>query len=99
MTRFAVALAMSAAMITAPAFAETQFRSAAPQTFTSQELQAYGLDQAATDRAVALQDQGYEVRVLSEQEVAQYQAGITDNQWVLLGILAGVIVIAVAVAD
>jgi Flp pilus assembly protein TadB len=99
MTRFAVALAMSAALITAPAFAETQFRSAAPQTFTAQDLQAYGLDQAATDRAVALQEQGYEIRVLSEEEAAQYQAGITDNQWIWLGILAGVIVIAVAVAD
>jgi Flp pilus assembly protein TadB len=99
MNRFAVALAMSAALITAPAFAETQFRSATPQTFTAQELRAYGLDQAASDRAVALQEQGYEVRVLSEEEAAQYQAGITDNQWLLLGILAGVIVIAVVVAD
>ena len=99
MTRLAVALAMSAALITAPAFAETQYRTAAPQTFTSEELQSYGLDQDATDRAVALQQQGYEIRVLSEEEAAQYQAGVTDNQWIWLGILAGVIIIAVAVAD
>lgn len=97
MTRFAAALAMSAALITAPAFAETQFRAPEAQTFSSQELQSYGLDAAASDRAVALQEQGYEIRVLSEEEAAQYQAGITDNQWLLLGILAGVIIIAVAV--
>jgi hypothetical protein len=48
---------------------------------------------------MTLQDQGYEIRVLSEDEAAQYQAGITDSQWIWLGILAGVIVIAVAVAD
>lgn len=93
-------VAVAFALITAPAYAETaQFRSAAPQTFTSQELQSYGLSSEASNRAVALQEQGYEVRVLSEDEAAQYQAGITDNQWLLLGILAGVIVIAVAVAD
>lgn len=85
-----------------PAYAEqpaAQFRTATPQTFTSQELQQYGLDAQASDRAVALQQQGYEVKVLSKDEAAKYQAGITDNQWLLLGILAGVVVIAVAVAD
>jgi hypothetical protein len=93
-------VAVAFALITAPAYAETaQFRSAAPQSFTSQELQSYGLSSEASNRAVALQEQGYEVRVLSEDEASQYQAGITDNQWLLLGILAGVIVIAVAVAD
>ncbi len=91
------ALGQLAAM---PAYAEqpaAQFRTAAPQTFTSQDLQQYGLDVAASDRAVALQQQGYEVKVLSKEEAAKYQAGVTDNQWLLLGILAGVIVIAVAV--
>lgn len=93
-------VAVSFALITAPAYAETaQFRSAAPQSFTSQELQSYGLDANATARAEALQSQGYEIRVLSREEAEQYQAGITDNQWLLIGILAAVVVIAVAVAD
>ena len=98
-SRFIGAAALAFALATAPAYAETQFRSAAPQTFSAQELQSYGLSAEASNRAVALQDQGYEVRVLSQEEASQYQAGITDNQWLLLGILAGVIVIAVAVAD
>jgi hypothetical protein len=46
-----------------------------------------------------LQAQGYEIRVLSAEEAQQYQAGITDNQWIWIGILVGVIVIAVAVSD
>lgn len=98
--RIAAAVAVSFALASVtPAFAEGSFRTAAPQNFSAQELQDYGLDADATQRAVDLQNQGYEIRVLSEEEAAQYQAGITDNQWLLLGILAGVIVIAVAVAD
>lgn len=99
-SRFVTALALSAALVAAtvtPSFA--QFRTAEPQTFTATELQAYGLDAQASERAVALQDQGYEIRVLSQEEAQAYQAGITDNQWLLLGILAGVIVIAVVVSD
>jgi Flp pilus assembly protein TadB len=101
----AAALALCLALaptFAAPALAEeaaAQFRSPAPQKFSAQELQRYGLDARAAQRAVELQRQGYEVRVLSEEEAKQYQAGITDNQWILLGILAGVIVIAVAVSD
>lgn len=98
--RFIGAAALAFALATAPAYAEqAQFRSAAPQTFTSQDLQSYGLSADASARAVDLQNQGYEVRVLSEEEAQDYQAGITDNQWLLLGILAGVVIIAVAVAD
>lgn len=100
-SRFVTALALSFALtsIAAPAFAETQFRTAAPQTFSSADLQTYGLDANATERALALQNQGYEIKVLTPEEAQQYQAGITDNQWIWLGILAGVIIIAVAVAD
>ncbi|MEJ0058237.1 MAG: hypothetical protein WDM79_00955 [Terricaulis sp.] len=91
----------SANIAALPAYAEpaAQFRTAAPQTFSSEDLQRYGLDAEASARAVALQEQGYEVKVLTTEEAQQYQAGITDNQWLLLGILAGVIVIAVAVSD
>lgn len=98
----AVALAFAFTQIAAaPAFAEqaAQFRTAPPQAFSSEDLQQYGLNADASDRAMALQDQGYEIRVLSREEAAQYQAGITDNQWLLIGILAAVVVIAVAVAD
>lgn len=86
----------------APAYAEqaaASFRTAAPQSFSSQDLQRYGLDAQAAQRAEALQREGYQVMVLTPEEAQRYQAGITDNQWLLLGILAGVIIIAVAVVD
>lgn len=88
-------------LVAMPAYAEqpAAFRTAAPQSFSAAELQQYGLDAEAAQRAVTLQDQGYAIKVLTPQEAADYQAGITDNQWLLLGILAGVIVIAVAVGD
>lgn len=98
--RLATALAVSFAVasIAAPAIAQAEFRGPAPQYFSSQDLERYGLDAAATERAIHLQNQGYDIRVLSQAEAADYQAGVTDNQWVLIGILAGVIIIAVAVA-
>jgi hypothetical protein len=99
-SRILAAAAFAFSLAVAPAYAEqAQFRTAAPQVFTAQELQSYGLSAEATQRATALQDQGYQIRVLTPEEADQYQAGITDNQWLLIGILAGVIVIAVAVAD
>lgn len=99
----AVALAFAFSQVAAPAAyaqqAAAQFRTAAPQSFSSEDLQRYGLSADASARAEALQAQGYEIRVLSHEEAAQYQAGITDNQWLLIGILAAVVVIAVAVSD
>ncbi len=96
----ALALTFAFASLAAPAFAEqaAPFRSAAPEAFSSQELQQYGLSSDVAERAVALQEQGYQIKVLSTEEAHAYQAGMTDNQWLMLGILAGVIVIAVAVA-
>ena len=102
-TMGAAALALALVQLAAvPAYAEQTaagFRAPAPQTFSARDLQQYGLDRNAADRAVALQSQGYQIKVLSQDEARRYQAGISDNQWILLGILAGVIVIAVAVSD
>lgn len=99
----AIALTLAASAIAAPAYAEQQaaasFRTAAPQTFTASDLQAYGLSASATDRAMQLQSQGYQIKVLTPAEAQRYQAGITDNQWIWIGILVGVVVIAVAVSN
>lgn len=80
----------------APAFAEQAFRAPAAQSFSASDLQAYGLDARASARAEALQDQGYQIRVLSTEEAQRYQAGLTNHQWLLLGILGAVVIIAVA---
>jgi hypothetical protein len=84
-----------------PASAEeaaAQFRAVERQTFTSEDLQRYGLGAEEADRAVAYQDRGYELKVLTPEEAEQYTAGITDNEWLLIGILVGVVVIAVSVS-
>lgn len=104
-SKFVSAVALCFALTTvavAPAQANeaaNQFRAPAAQSFSSQDLQRYGMTPADADRAAAMQDNGYQVMVLTPEEAENYRAGITDNQWLLLGILAGVIVIAVAVAD
>jgi hypothetical protein len=101
-TALALGLALAGTSIAPAAYAEqaaATFRQPAAQTFTAADLERYGLDKAAAQRGEQLQKEGYEVKVLSKEEAAKYQAGITDNQWIWLGILAGVIIIAVAVAD
>lgn len=98
----ASALGLVFAQFGAAAFAAepaAAFRTVAPQKFSSEDLQRYGMSKTVADRSAAYQDHGYKVVVLSKEEAARYQAGITNSQWLLLGILAGVIVIAVAVSD
>jgi hypothetical protein len=97
----AVALALAASQFAAmPAYAEqAAFRTAAPKAFSAEDLQRYGLNAEQRQRAADLERQGYRVMVLSHDEAKAYTAGITDSQWLLIGILAAVIVIAVAVAD
>jgi hypothetical protein len=81
------------------AFAEqaaAPFRSVAPQTFSSEDLQRYGLDADAVARGEALQAQGYRLLALSPEEAEAYRAGSLSTQsWILIGI-AAVIIIAVA---
>lgn len=103
--RLASVVALSLAfgqIVSMPAYAEqtsARFRTVAPQQFSAQDLQAYGFAAGDAQRMAAYQDKGYQLAVLTPEESAKYQAGITDNQWLLLGILGAVIVIAVAVAD
>jgi hypothetical protein len=101
MKRLATALAFSLAFTSmapmAVAQEPAQFRSAEAQAFTTEELQQYGLSAEDAAQVAAYQDQGYNVVVMTPEEAAQYQAGITGTQWLLIGLL--VIVIAVAVSD
>jgi hypothetical protein len=93
-----LAAALSQAAV-APAFAEEpapQFRSAERQTFTAEDLQRYGLSAEDAERAIAYQDQGYELKVMTREEAEQYTAGLTDNEALLVGILV-VVVIALVV--
>jgi hypothetical protein len=96
-TRLACTLAAGLAMSAASAYAEpvqtsTQFRTAQPQAFTTQDLQRYGLDADAAELGVALQEQGYQIVALTPEEAKAYSAGaISQTEWILIGI--GVLII------
>ena len=95
----AVALCLAFTQIAAPAaFAQepAQFRTVAPTAFTTEELQRYGLSAEDAAQISALQQQGYEVRVLSPEEASQYSAGISDRTW---WIIVAVVVIAAVLAS
>lgn len=98
--RLASALALSLAFtsLAAPAaLAETQFRSAAPRAFNTEDLQRYGLSADDAAQVQALQAQGHQVRVLSAEETQQYKAGISNRTWWIIGGVVLIAAIAVAV--
>lgn len=86
--------ALALTSLSAAAYAETPaaFRTAEPQAFTAEDLQAYGLDSEAAARGVALQQEGYQIVALTPEEAEAYKAGaITQTEWILIGI--GVLII------
>jgi hypothetical protein len=101
MKRLATALALCLAFtsMTAPAaLAEQQaFRTVEARSFSTQELQQYGLSAADAAQVAAYQEQGYQVAVLTPEEAEQYQAGLTTSTWLIIGLV--VIVVAVAVSS
>lgn len=75
-----------------PPQAPAQFRAAEPQTFTTEDLERYGLSSEEAARGVALQQQGYQIVALTPEEAEAYQAGaISQTEWILIGI--GVLII------
>jgi hypothetical protein len=94
-----LAVAQFAAMPVYAAQPAAQFRTATPHAFTSADLQRYGMSKADADRSIAYQNQGYKIAVLTPQEAEHYKAGLSNKQWLWLGIAAGVIIIAVAVSN
>jgi hypothetical protein len=103
MKRLATALALCLAFtsMTAPvALAEQQaasFRTVEARSFSTQELQQYGLSATDAAQVAAYQEQGYQVAVLTPEEADQYQAGLTTSTWLIIGLV--VIVIAVAASS
>lgn len=94
----AFALSLAFASLAPAAMAEEQqarFRAAEARSFSAEELQQYGLTAGDAAQVAAYQDQGYNVVVMTPEEAAQYQAGITSTQWILIGLLV-VVVVAVA---
>lgn len=99
MKRLATAVALGLALSAfAPAAMaqeqQTQFRSAEARSFSTDELQQYGLSAGDAAQVAAYQDQGYNVVVMTPEEAAQYEAGMSTTHWLLVGLLVVVIVVA-----
>ena len=94
----ALALSFAVTQVAAPvAYAETSFRSVEAQTFSQTELQRYGLSADDASQVAAYQDAGYQVQVVSTEEAAQMTGGqFSQNQWLVIGIVVLVIVVAVS---
>lgn len=93
----AIALSLAFAQIATPAALAqepAQFRAAAPQAFTSADLQRYGLSAEDAAQVQVLQQQGHQVRVMSVEETEQYKAGMSNRTWWIIG---GVVLIAAIV--
>jgi TolA-binding protein len=88
----AVAAGFAMSQVAAPAYAETpQFRAVEAQSFSAEDMQMYGLSAEESARAAELQAQGYKIVALTPEEAEAYQAGITQTEWILIGI--GVLII------
>ncbi|MGE0596263.1 MAG: hypothetical protein AB7P07_07855 [Hyphomonadaceae bacterium] len=102
-TASALALSLAVSSVAAPAaFAseQTQFRSVEAQTFSTADLQRYGLSADDATQVAAYQDQGYQVQVITQEEAEQQYAGqFSDSQWLVIGLIVVVVVVAVAVGD
>jgi hypothetical protein len=96
-----LALSLAFTQVAAPAaFAQepaTQFRSVEARTFSAEELQRYGLSAEDAAQVRAYQEQGYSVQVMTPEEASQYTGGLSNNTWLIIGLV--VVVVAVAVAS
>jgi len=98
-TALALTLAFSTVAAPVAAAQETPFRSVEAQSFSAGDLQRYGLTAEDAAQVQELQAQGYQVQVISQEEADQMYAGqFSDRQWLVLGLIAVVVIVAVAVS-
>jgi hypothetical protein len=72
------------------------FRTVQPQSFSTEEIQRFGLDADAAARAESLQNQGYRILALTPAEAEAYRAGDYSQQtWIFVGV-AVLVILAVA---
>jgi hypothetical protein len=96
----AIALSLALGQVAvSTAYAEpVHFRSAAAQTFSQSDLQAYGLSAKDAASVAQLQAQGYHVQTITPQQAAQMHGGDWGNHtwWIIGGIIVVVIIVAAA---
>ncbi len=94
----AVALSLAFTSMAAPAALAqepTQFRSAEARSFSTDELQRYGLSAQDAATVADYQAAGYTVQTITAEEAAQMNAGqFSNSQWLVIGLIVLVVVVA-----
>ena len=89
LSQFGVAAA-SAQTAGAP---QAHFRTATAHTFSTTDLERYGLSSADAQQVAALQQQGYRVQVMSRAEAERITGGdMSSNTWLAVGAIALVVI-------
>jgi len=94
----ALALSLAFTSVAVPAANAQQFRTAAPQTFSNQDLQSYGLSATDSAQIQALQTQGYQVQVIGADE-ANRSAGQMSTTWWIIGAVVVIVIVAAAAGN
>ena len=97
----ACAVAAAAAMLLAQtAYAEAPsraaFRSPAPTAFSQSDVASYKLDAGTAAKVEQYQKDGYQVMALTPDQLASARAGLNNTTWIIIGVVALVVIVAVA---
>lgn len=100
-TATAIALCLAFTQVAVPSAlardTAQQFRTVEARSFSQDELQRYGLSAHDAAQVGAYQDAGYQVQVMTPEEASQVTGGqFSNSQWLVIGLIVIVIVVAVA---
>lgn len=97
-TKAALALGIAVAPVAAASAQAEQFRAPAPQSFSAEELQSYGLSENEISTVQSYEKAGYRIELLTPEEAEAYNAGLTNNNILaIIGLVAIVVVVAAAI--
>jgi hypothetical protein len=72
------------------------FRTAAPSSFSADDLARFNLDPATAAKVEQHRKAGHAVMAMTPEELEAAKAGQASTTWIVLGVLALVVVVAVA---
>lgn len=97
------AAAAAALAIAQTAYAETPsrpaFHSPAPSAFSQSDIASYKLDAETAAKAEQYRKDGYQVMALTPDKLEASKAGLNNTTWIIIGVVALVVIIAVAASN
>jgi len=76
--------------------AQSTFRSPTPMAFSQSDIASYKLDAATSAKVEQYRQEGYQVTALSPDQLESAKAGLNNTTWIIIGVVALVVIIAVA---